>query len=1324
MEQCKDDANFCTNCGYAKEAPIESTIYLPVRSLLKGRYAVGCRLGSDSFGVTYVGWDNTENRKVIIREYLPNEFAERVPGDENVTIFSDDKKKKQYHDGLVQFVKEGRKLCGLPENSGIVKTYDCFIFNETAYIVMESLHGMTLAQWLEKEHMILKAEDVVRMFTSIMVALQLAHSMGIIHGDISPKNIFMLNDGQLKLINFSAARFATATHSKSLIALVSEGYSPEEQYRSTGDQGAHTDVYALGAVFYRLIKGIDPPDAFERRTNLRARKKDIIEPLKGFVQVNAIMNALNVGTEDRTPDMSAFATEINSPRPVKRRGNRISPIDFGRLSARAKVAIIACAVAICTIGTLFATGVIKFGSDNQFELPPGMTVVPSVINQDIELATKLLSDAELQLSIIGKEYSPNIPAGYVLYQDLAAGSMVDINTLVQLTISGGPEMRVVPMLAGENAMEASLILEELGFIVKQEARFSQVLRAGLVISLSEEYGIELPVGSTIILYVSQGPSSALGAFITDVPDLVGLSWQEVLTIAEETGFMIEVVSREYSDTVPENHVIWQSLDAGSRQMNGTENPIELIISLGPKVSRVPDVQYKTENDAIAMLQAADLKVVIDYENSDTVNRGLVISQSPAAGKTVSTGTSIKIIVSAGAPPFSAPNVVGMTESEARSALTAVGLTVAVSYEYSQKTLGVVLSQDVSGDTLVYRGDKITIIVSSGENLKRIPSVTGMNRASAEKALVNAGFVVQVTEVYDESIAKDVIISQNPSENTSQAAGSTIYLTISLGPEPITVPNLLNISQSNADKTLRNLGLVISVSAEFNNDVSKDMVFEQNPQPGTILSKGSIVFVTVSLGSKEGTVADVTGISSESAAKILREQGFKVTIIEEFHTRSIGIVFRQDPIAGATLKEGGSVTIYVSMGIEMINVPNVVNKSEDSARLSLIDAGFKVSVKTEESATVQTGYVISQSPGAGTDAQKGSTVTLTISIGQKIIVPNVVNRNEGDAAYILQNEGLNCSVRYEDSTVAEGTVISQAPGAGTSVNSGSTVTISVSRGAFVNVPNVINRTEGEAMALLNGAGLNCSTRYEESSTVVSGSVITQSPVGGERVSVNSTVTITVSTGIPAFPMPNVGNLTQSEAEGLLRNELGLDVSTATAESETVEIGRVISQTPSSGTMVKKGDSVSITISSGVPTFSMPNVDNYVQAEAESLLRSNYGLEVIVTTAVSTSSQEGRVISQSPSAGASVRKGDSVTITVGSGPKKEAIPAHVWNSNESDAKSYLQGLGFIIESVEYANSDTVEESYIISIYLSMGRVIVSAGDLFEAGTRLILRVSLGP
>jgi serine/threonine protein kinase len=349
-EQYEEEFEICPYCGYVDGTRPEQALHMEPGSILHERYIVGRALGFGGFGITYIGWDTLLEHKVAIKEYLPSEFSTRMPGVTQVTIYNGDKN-EQFQSGLTRFVDEARKLAKVSNVDGIVKIYDSFRENSTAYIVMEYLEGETLAQRLERDKTI-EPEAATAMLLPVIESLQTVHERGIIHRDLAPDNLFVTTDGSVKVIDFGAARFATTSHSRSLTVVIKPGYSPEEQYRSRSAQGGHTDVYAIGATLYRMITGITPPDALERYAMAEGKRKDILEPISRHCKKidpdteNAILNAMNIRIEDRTPTMAAFLGELQSEEPVKRVYGRIKRIDTLRWPLWTKISAAAAAVAV------------------------------------------------------------------------------------------------------------------------------------------------------------------------------------------------------------------------------------------------------------------------------------------------------------------------------------------------------------------------------------------------------------------------------------------------------------------------------------------------------------------------------------------------------------------------------------------------------------------------------------------------------------------------------------------------------------------------------------------------------------------------------------------------------------------------------------------------------------------------------------------------------------------------------------------------------------------------------------------------------------------
>ncbi len=788
MNEYSEEFEICPHCGFIENSEPESPLHMDPGTYLADRYIVGRVVGYGGFGVTYIGWDAKLEQKVAIKEYLPSEFSTRAPGHSKLTIYSGDKA-EQFAKGLNQFVDEAKRLAKFQNTTGVVKVFDSFEENQTAYIIMEYLEGETLAAKLKREGT-MTPDDAVSLLMPVMESLVRVHEEGILHRDIAPDNIFITKDGDAKLIDFGAARYATTGYSMSLTVLIKPGFSPEEQYRTRGDQGPHTDVYSMAATLYKAITGKTPPDSLKRRVEFEKSNKDILFPLHKFAKdipestENAVMNALNVRIEDRTPNMAALIAELKSDN-VKRVGNKIRRIDLLRWPLWAKISVPLAALAVIAVGVLFALGIISFdsGLKKETEIPEGMARIPNVVNTELNSAEDKLDGLELRIYVEGQEYSNDIPMNFIKSQNPGGGAVVDKMTNVNVNISAGIDGEVVPDLFGLPLEEAKAQLEALTFVCETTEDFDATIAAGCVMKQSVEAGKEAAKGSTVILTVSKGrdPSIEYAAKEVKVINFVGMTYNDAIKKAAKAELVIKVSEKKYSDSVPENTIMAQSIPADS--MIGNDTVIELTVSLGKKTVVVPYVIGAAEAGARTMLAEKGLKATVEYKNSDTFAAGLVMAQSVAAKKEVSPGTEVKITVSAGAASFTVPSTVGKSEASAKSTLNGKGLKVIVNYaKNSSVAEGNVISQAPSSGK-VKAGDTVTITVSSGKPSYAVANVIGKSQNDAVNALKKQGFTVSVVYGgYSSSVPYGSVLSQSPVAGTQKTEGSAVVLTLSKGPD--------------------------------------------------------------------------------------------------------------------------------------------------------------------------------------------------------------------------------------------------------------------------------------------------------------------------------------------------------------------------------------------------------------------------------------------------------------------------------------------------------------------------------------------------------------
>ena len=173
MELYESEYDICPYCGYIYGSHAEEAVHMEPGTLLHDRYKIGKVLGYGGFGVTYIGWDGKLEQKVAIKEYLPSEFSTRMPGQSQITVFNG-VKNEQFHDGLTKFVDVAKRLAKFQNEPGIVKIFDSFEENDTAYIVMEYLDGETLTSYLKRVGTI-PEDDAIAILTPVIMSLQTVH---------------------------------------------------------------------------------------------------------------------------------------------------------------------------------------------------------------------------------------------------------------------------------------------------------------------------------------------------------------------------------------------------------------------------------------------------------------------------------------------------------------------------------------------------------------------------------------------------------------------------------------------------------------------------------------------------------------------------------------------------------------------------------------------------------------------------------------------------------------------------------------------------------------------------------------------------------------------------------------------------------------------------------------------------------------------------------------------------------------------------------------------------------------------------------------------
>lgn len=273
--------------------------------ILKERYKIEEVIGAGGFGITYHAWDPLLQSYVAIKEYYPSGIATRSADSSKVCV-PVGQEQREYHRGRIRFLKEAQDVARFQSEPNIVSIYDYLEENDTAYMVMEYLHGCTLKQYIREHGGRLDTDHILHICLSVLDALAVVHKAGMIHRDISPENIFICEDLTVKLIDFGAAKQVYLDGEQTMSVVLKPGYAPPEQYAKKDKQGPWTDIYALGATLYFAATGEKPEESFGRVLEDTIKPVCEVNPEIPRAMSQVIMRAMSVKIEDRYQTVEAM----------------------------------------------------------------------------------------------------------------------------------------------------------------------------------------------------------------------------------------------------------------------------------------------------------------------------------------------------------------------------------------------------------------------------------------------------------------------------------------------------------------------------------------------------------------------------------------------------------------------------------------------------------------------------------------------------------------------------------------------------------------------------------------------------------------------------------------------------------------------------------------------------------------------------------------------------------------------------------------------------------------------------------------------------------
>ena len=317
-ENCfeETETSACPHCGYAPGESAKDPSMLAPGSVLLGKYIVGQVIGKGGFGITYLAYDTAKDKTVAIKEYFPYGIARRTAGSPKVSVASGENT-ETFELGAEKFYEEAKLISRFNGSPNIVGVYEFFFENDTVYLVMEYLRGITLKEYI-RDNGVITAPQALYIARHVSEALSVAHDASVLHRDISPDNIILCDNGDIKLIDFGSARQLVAEHSQSFSVILKPGFAPPEQYQKKGNQGPWTDIYSLGATLYFALTGDipeDPVSRFDDDDTFKTNQFDVNRELWTVISKSTKLKA-----EDRYADIREMKNDLNEvsfePEPV------------------------------------------------------------------------------------------------------------------------------------------------------------------------------------------------------------------------------------------------------------------------------------------------------------------------------------------------------------------------------------------------------------------------------------------------------------------------------------------------------------------------------------------------------------------------------------------------------------------------------------------------------------------------------------------------------------------------------------------------------------------------------------------------------------------------------------------------------------------------------------------------------------------------------------------------------------------------------------------------------------------------------------------------
>ncbi len=306
----KADGALCPHCGF-EEPAIRKQTMLPARTVLSDRYLIGEILQHDRNAVSYKALDLPTKQIVEVQEYFPQQIVFRDP-DTQALLPVSPRCETQFADDVQKVRVNGERMQNLRDCENVIHVFDTFCENSTVYIVSEYLEGMRLSGYLESCGGKLEPDEALSIIYPVLDGLTRIHKEGLVHRGVTPETILLTSDNKIKIIQFQSLKEGSPYKENQMTVHYTPGYAPPEQYMSQSRCGSFTDVYAAGAVLYRMLMGVIPPDTIARSSGSAL---EILPELPEHIRL-AIEKAMEPNDQMRFKSAAEFKQTLQGQKPI------------------------------------------------------------------------------------------------------------------------------------------------------------------------------------------------------------------------------------------------------------------------------------------------------------------------------------------------------------------------------------------------------------------------------------------------------------------------------------------------------------------------------------------------------------------------------------------------------------------------------------------------------------------------------------------------------------------------------------------------------------------------------------------------------------------------------------------------------------------------------------------------------------------------------------------------------------------------------------------------------------------------------------------------